>query len=359
MKRLITTITVLAFTLLLFSRCSDWTEPEAENYFKMPSPSYYEDLKAYKKSDHIVTFGWFGNWTGKGASLMNSMMGLPDSVDFVSIWGNWFNLNPVQLADKQKVKELKGTKAKICFIVKDLGDQTTPAEVRQNWQANGYASSEAAVEAFWGWKDGDEEAIQAAIEKYAKSISDSAYKYDYDGFDWDLEYSYDTGGTKFWRVQKRRDQFIEALSKYFGPLSGTGRMLGVDGQPEGVDKKYYHAIDWFILQAYNSSGYSDLDTRANRISNHYAQEGVTRQEILKKIIFCENFESYAATGGRASHSLRGGGTTNSLKGMALWRSTDGYRAGGIGTFHMEYDYPNVPEYRYLRDAVTAANPPVL
>lgn len=34
--------------------CSDWTKPEAEDFFEMPGNDYYENLRAYK------TFGAFG-----------------------------------------------------------------------------------------------------------------------------------------------------------------------------------------------------------------------------------------------------------------------------------------------------------
>ena len=34
---------------------------------------YYAALRAYKKTDHPVAFGWFGNWVGSGVSLENSL----------------------------------------------------------------------------------------------------------------------------------------------------------------------------------------------------------------------------------------------------------------------------------------------
>ena len=57
----------------IFWGCSDWTEVESKDFFNPPTDSYYEALREYKKSDHEISFGWFGNWTGVGASLVNSM----------------------------------------------------------------------------------------------------------------------------------------------------------------------------------------------------------------------------------------------------------------------------------------------
>lgn len=138
--------------------CSDWTKPEAEDFFEMPGNDYYENLRAYKRSEHSVAFGWFGGWTGVGASMVGSLMGLPDSVDFVSIWGNWKNLDEARMLDKKKVKEQKGTRALMCFIVANVGDQLTPEEHKENYKE------------YWGWKDGDQEAIDGAIRKYANAI---------------------------------------------------------------------------------------------------------------------------------------------------------------------------------------------
>lgn len=95
MKKRYLNIVVFALFVSMLWGCSDWTKPEAEDFFEMPGNDYYENLRAYKRSEHSVAFGWFGGWTGVGASMVGSLMGLPDSVDFVSIWGNWKNLDEI------------------------------------------------------------------------------------------------------------------------------------------------------------------------------------------------------------------------------------------------------------------------
>ena len=53
--------------------CDDWTDMEPKFQEDMTQSSlpeeYYAQLRAYKKTDHPVAFGWFGNWTGNGATL--------------------------------------------------------------------------------------------------------------------------------------------------------------------------------------------------------------------------------------------------------------------------------------------------
>ena len=130
MKRNIKAICLALLALAGMSSCSDWTDTEIKDPTDLTTTNrdaaYYQRLKAYKASDHAVAFGWFGNWTGNGAKLENCLMGLPDSVDFVSIWGNFKNISQDQKDDLRQVQQLKGTKALICFIVMDIGDQITP-----------------------------------------------------------------------------------------------------------------------------------------------------------------------------------------------------------------------------------------
>lgn len=334
--------------------CNDWTETESEDYFEYPVTDYYANLRNYKQTDHQVAFGWFGNWTGLGASMVNSLMGLPDSVDFVSIWGNWRNLDEARIADKRKVKELKGTRALICFIIQNIGDQLTP-------------EGQSAVE-YWGWDDSDtpnQEQNLAAIEKYANAICDTIDKYDYDGFDIDYEPNYGHSGTLSGNDAYML-HFIKTLGKRVGPQSGTGRLLVLDGEPQSIVPESGPYFDYFIVQAYSNqyavpqNSDADLDSRiASTIENF---KGVlSPEEVAKKYIVTENFESFAMQGGgdyvdRYGHEMR------ALAGMARWSpiiNGKPVRKGGMGTYHMEYDYPTTPvEYKYLREAISIMNPAI-
>ena len=53
---------------------------------------YFENLRAYKKTNHTLCFGWLATYqNGAGyldpASWGNRIRGLPDSMDIVSLWG--------------------------------------------------------------------------------------------------------------------------------------------------------------------------------------------------------------------------------------------------------------------------------
>lgn len=340
----------LVATLSFMASCDDWTDTEIKNPTDLThtnkSDAYYKQLREYKKSDHEVAFGWFGNWVGSGLSLENTLAGLPDSVDFVSIWGNWHSLSVDRKADLKYVQEVKGTRALLCFIVANVGDQLTPAGEDRT--------------TFWG--EGDE-----AIRKYANAICDTIDKYNYDGFDWDFEPNYGSPGN-IASYDEAHAVFVEEMSKRIGPKSGTGRLFVIDGEPQSLNSNLGRYFDYFIVQAYGSYGYSDLDNRLSQTIRNFQNateeaDKLSPEETAKKYIVTENFENWAKAGG-VSHTTRDGRTVPSLLGMAEWKPIINGKAvqkGGMGTYHMEYEY-NVSGYNvsypYLRKGIQIQNPSV-
>ena len=78
MKSLLNKIIIPFFGLgLMITACSDWTELEPKYAKDLTqtdkSEEYYEALRAYKQSDHAVAFGWYGNATGIGVSLVGAI----------------------------------------------------------------------------------------------------------------------------------------------------------------------------------------------------------------------------------------------------------------------------------------------
>ena len=43
---------------------------------------------------------------------------------------------------------------------------------------------------------------------------------------------------------------VDELSKEFGPKSGTGRILMVDGEPQTLNKESGPLLDYYVVQAY-------------------------------------------------------------------------------------------------------------
>ena len=58
---------IVATAILSMVSCTDWETAEAEIFDKsmtevVKSEEYYENLRAYKKSDHSIAFGWYSEW---------------------------------------------------------------------------------------------------------------------------------------------------------------------------------------------------------------------------------------------------------------------------------------------------------
>src|SRR6185503_19548899 len=88
---------LIAAGSLLSGACKKQNMPEALQVQqpKQYSEEYYANLRAYKKTSHQVFYGWFaayGNKEGvvaeykKSASYGEHIAGLPDSLDFCSLW---------------------------------------------------------------------------------------------------------------------------------------------------------------------------------------------------------------------------------------------------------------------------------
>ncbi len=361
MKNIIKILLTLFLSSLAVS-CNGWLEPEAKDITgigfgrnpQVTNPDeYYQALRAYKKTDHPIAFGWFGNWTGKGASLENCMAGLPDSVDVISSWGGWRNLTEAQKADLKFVQEVKGTKVLAVFIVQDLGSgNITPAP---------HNADESSIKAFWGWKDDDENSIMDAIEKYANAICDTIDKYHFDGFDIDYEPNYGHWGSLS-GYPNRMMKFVETMGKRMGPKSGTDKIFVIDGEPQSMPAESGSYFDYFIVQAYGCSGDNNLDYRLRSTINNFTGH-LTGEQVAAKYVVTENFENWALSGG-VGYTDRYGKRMKSLEGMARWTPiVDGkkVRKGGVGTYHMEYEYRvdgKKGTYPFLRQAMQIMNPPI-
>ena len=329
MKKILKSILVVALLGVFTVSCSDWTENEREiiQHPEQQSPilrdnAYYQALRDYKKTNHKVAFGWYGSWTAVGASYQTRLQSAPDSMDIISIWSQWHTLTPEQMADKDQVRKLKGTKVTFTIFAHEM------------------------PEPFLSMGNGEytEEAIAAYAKAYCK---DSMDKYNYDGIDLDYEPGFGGHGGFVGHDDPEMRTLVLEMSKYVGPRSGTGRLFLIDGVPSAVHSDIIDCFDYGISQAYNSRGYSDLQNRFDAMYN----KGWKPEQI----IFAENFESYWKTGG-VNHTTRDGQQVNSLLGMARFNANQGF-LGGFGAYHMEYEYANTEAaYKYMRQAIQDVNP---
>ena len=295
-----------------------------------------------------MSFGWFSNWSPEGSVRKGYLSALPDSIDMVSMWSGPFGISEAKKADKAYVQKVKGTKVFVCFILHNIGTGITPSSIADKIKAENPNASESIInekirkarEEYWGYTSGTKGSPDhtAAIKKYAKALCDTIVKYDYDGLDIDWEPSgagdgYGNLKSTFVKPGQYLHVLVEELSKYLGPKAtvntGKRRYLLVDGELWNVEKETVPYFDYYISQAY---GNRNLDYRVESTKRSYGEYYNTRAHI-----FTENFESYSKSGG-------------ALLDQAEYNSTLGPK-GGVGSYRMDNDYDNQPDYKWTRKAI--------
>lgn len=343
-------LAVSALALTTLASCSKWTDMEIQHPVDLTKPghdeAYYKALRDYKNSDHQIAFSYYSAWTGVGTNMQSSLMGLPDSVDLVSLWGGWKNPTEAQLKDLRAAQQKKGLKAMICFLVLDMGAGVTPDPTEAEKAT--LKEGESWTHKYWGWSTAQtpegKAARRAAVVKYANAICDVIEKYGYDGFDIDAEPTYShpfSTSYEMWRMDKEdgvstlMTLFIETLGKRIGPMAeteaGRKRILAVDGEPDALPPTHAKYFNYFIIQAYGDGvGYSNGHFQG--MLRAY-KDVLSVEEICKKSIFVVNFESGATRGGQAG--------LGQILNFALQNPVvDGvtYRKGGVGAFRVDLEY---------------------
>lgn len=362
---------ILVLTVLLFTvGCEKWTETERitldnqKNLRKFVTileaqkesdlnPEFREHYRKireeYRNKPRVKGFGWFGNWSGKGSNPQNYLRALPDSVDFVSVWGTRGKLSEEQKTDLKFFQEVKGGKALLCWIIEDLGDQLTPVG--------------KTAEEYWIDEKGGGD-FNEGVKAYANAICDTIEKYNFDGFDIDYEPNYGHSGSladsDLIEGAHPMQIFIETL---YARLKPKGRMLVIDGQPEKLSHETSKLFDHYIYQAYWES---ETDEVIYKIENPHLDDWE------RKTIITVEFEQCWRTGGidpesgaanwsgiqrytsvRPELNVPKGGTQ--ILDYATMDLPSGKRIGGVGSYHMEYDHPNNPEYKWIRKALYYGN----
>ncbi len=338
--------------IILVSSCSKWTDPTSKSFEEDALKDLYEkrdklkweaeekrdqenkevyqqylkNLRAYKETDHPIMFGWFNAWQPEAPGKYSKLSLLPDSMDVVSIWGNWHSLKQDKIDELREVQE-KGTKVIIGWIVQSIGDQIVWG--RENWPEDDYE----------------------AIEAYAQAIVDTIAKYNYDGFDCDYEPSYaspwkpgghcgdivscyrDSGKDKenfFFRIMR------EKLDKH-EKVVGKKMLFHLNGSIHWLTPSSAKYFDKFVVQSYGSNfgACGSPEDIAQRLSIS-----------TKQIMFTESFENKPYN--RPTF-------TNNYAKLIVSRN---YDLGGIGVYHINEDSHEQIIYKNVREAINYMNPPI-
>lgn len=341
-------ICIGAIVLLSVFSCDEWNSPELENveeqavkdlYSKRDSAKwaeedkrheenekayqkYLENLLAYKKTKHPIMFGWFNAWQPDGSGKYSKLSLIPDSMDVISIWGNWHSLTEDKIKELRSV-QAKGTKVVIGWIIENIGDQI-------KWGRN-------------NWPEDDNEAIVA----YAKAIVDTIQKYGYDGFDYDYEPSYlspfrpgayQCGNlTSCYKDQNKDKELL--FMKTMRELLGPDKLFHLNGSIDWLDPRAVQYFDRFVVQSYNS-GAGTFEAWLSAIKQRLGVEP-------EQIVLCETFENQNALKRKLF-----------IETYAQYAASKNGKIGGLGVYHINEDAVEDNAYINVRTAISVMNPTV-
>lgn len=340
---------------ILFTGCDDWKEMESINDTDLnnsiKTEEYYAALREWKQTPGLPQiFVWFDNWNGVSPTGENSLRGLPDSVTIASNWGGHpkFDLSPARKADMEYVQKVKGTKVVVTLFSAKCGDDMPEDPIYDIGNSS------------------DEAVVRPAIRKYAEAIYDATVAAGYDGFDWDYEPAGGGGSSNYlWTNKVQRKIFVEELGYWFGSGSQRtdrdgrkpaepGLLFIIDGEVGirgRMDKDWESQyFDYFVLQAYGGMADFRMKGLIEDMSEHIAAGRITAEEVVRRTIATENFESYANTGGgflnMSKYIYKTDDIDQQIGGCGLYRSGFDYMPKGKG------DYDGSPEYYFLRMGIT-------
>jgi hypothetical protein len=313
------------------------------------SVAKYAGLRAWKATAGLPqTFVWFDDWVGTVATSKTSMRSLPDSVTIISNWGQpkW-PLTATRKTEMKYMQKVKGTKVVVTLFSASCGDDVTPTGETPDPIYDIGNSADLAV-------------IRPAIRKYAEAIYDLVIENGYDGYDWDYEPQGGGGVNPLWQTPAQRKIFVEELSYWFGEgatdpdrdrggRKAVSRSLlflidgeiGIRGRMDKDWLSYY--VDYFVLQAYGGSGLQGRVSGVIEDMSDWISAGrITKEEVVRRTILTEDFESYATTGGGV------------LNMSSYIHTADGVdqQIGGFGIYRIGMDYQGTTkQYKFLPQGI--------
>ena len=306
---------------LLFIGCS--TDPETLDVQKLKTydAQYYENLRAFHTSDHEISYAYYEGWSPvegvsgykNPASWGERIVGLPDSLDIVNLWMG------VPSNDSIKCDTLGTTYSPIAYADMKLCQKEKGMRFVMHADASNYNHKFTVDGKAYNMSSDRSDSCMAA---YAKWIANTVNEPGLDGVDLDYE---GWGSSDLIRV-------VKDLSKYFGPKStNPNTLLIVDFFGGSAPSECDTYCNYFVDQAYsNQGGY------AHTIS------GLTTE----KLVFCETFGVYYATGGQ-------------ILNYAKWEPSSGHK-GGCGAYYLGRNYystSGIP-YNEFREAIQIMNPAI-
>ncbi len=322
-KYLLPIATIFAVILLFIASCAKnvtQVQPPsaARAVAATPSPaSYLSNLLAYKSSPHELMAGFYRTY----GNHYGSITALPDSLDFVVIFGGFTSNNFIDSLQNIFVPALHARGIRVTYT----GSLAIPAGVPHT--ASGYDST-------------------------ARMIMDTINKYNLDGFDIDIESTLSASDLADWTG------VYTALSKYLGPKSGTTKLLTFDtnqGGSNNLFKKVYSMVSYVLFQSYGQ-GSSNMQSTWNTFSSH-----ISSTQFIPSFSFYEEYGYPSNIWYDVTYPENGTGNAYNI---ARWEPKKGKKGGEFGyaidrDAHLTSSTDNTiyaPDYAVTKSLIQIMNP---
>lgn len=352
-------LTVLFTSVLSFSSCSDWTEPESltlhYNSFEEQNPQLYqdylEDLRNYKAGDHKIMIVSFDNPIANPTKQAEHLNILPDSIDFVNL-NTPDNLNSEIVAEMEAIRKDKGTKT-IYTISHDEFETAWAAKLKE---------------------EGGESLTEEDALTYLAECTDKALalcdKYNYDGIIVDY-----TGRSLVSMTEDVLAEYNARQKNFFNRIiewkqKNSSKSLFFYGNVQYLvleNMPMLSNYDCIILKSLGSTNGDDLSVKAY-LAVQAGIDAIADQEEGVNPVPADRFvacvetprpEDKEQTYGYWSTVDADGNKTLATYGAAQWvaaNSVDFVRKGVyIQNAHNDY-YDNTIVYQHIRESIQIMNP---
>lgn len=349
MKSIFLKFTAFFVFTLFMSSCDDWTKTESleinEADIKKDNPELYrkyiENLRQYRKTDHMLTYVWFDNSTKVPVSRGQHINVIPDSVDVISLL-HPDNLNQRELDEINEVRE-RGTKIIYTISYSNIESQyKIKLETESEKQDPVDSEGDPQVDGFL-----------AFCAQYMDENLKFVDKFNYDG----LAVHYEGIHTNHMSEEAKAEYLARQevfTSKVSGWVANKGdKMFVFEGKPQNlVDRSFLEQSSYIVLREFLATSGDTFDY-AMRMA---AVSGVPTDRFILAVSSISLDPNDKKTG-RFVDSLNRP-TIPAISALGDWIASQyGKPRIGLGIYNVQYDFYNTKQiYKYTREAISIMNP---
>lgn len=335
-------IIIVSGLLVAFASCSDWTETESvdliEADIEKDNPELYArylaNLRAYRDTNHKITYAWFDNMKDAPKSRGEQISAIPDSIDIVNLT-NPDDLSSWVVSDMESVRENKGMKFVFTISYPDIEkeyEQYLLQNTKEDESADGFLAYAADF-----------------VDKKLALVN----KYNYDGISvlfYGMKTNHLTEEVKT-AYLAREDAFMSKINTWVARKSD--KLFIFEGNPQNLtDKSVLQEAEFIVIRTESLKYTSRLNYEVLLV----IEDGVPTDRFLVAV----NTKSLDPTDLKTGYYYNAENELVSCIPLAAeWVDTyeSKFKKAGLGILNVQNDYYNSGNsYMNIRNAISTMNP---